>query len=286
LWQASVNWADGIPTVSGGSVFVTTNSGDLEAFDASGITNCSGSPKVCSPLWTAHISASSAVVTVSGGYAYALGSGNAIVALDATGNAGCSGTPKVCTPLWTYAPTYPVNGGDNTVSVSGTTLYAGTWKALTKTSVVGSLEAFDGNGVNGCSGAPKVCAPIWTSSDIAPSYNPPVVGNGVVFSSPITGPFAAFAANGSSSNPLWTALVSSIPLAIGGSVLYAEAGNTVYAFDVSGQAGCARSVCSPLWSATVGSSSYPSTAIVANGTLYVSSQDTSGNGEVVAYGLP
>jgi hypothetical protein len=52
-----------------------------------------------------------------------------------------------------------------------------------------------------------------------------------------------------------------------------------------GQDDCSASVCSPLWTATVGSSVYPSSVIIANGTLYVSSQDTSGDGEIVAYGL-
>jgi hypothetical protein len=70
--------------------------------------------------------------------------------------------------------------------------------------------------------------------------------------------------------------------AIGGSVLYATKGNDVVAYDAGGAAGCSGSplTCSPLWSA-------PGTAvIIANGTLYVSTTNSSGDGEIVAYGLP
>jgi hypothetical protein len=42
------------PAVVGGVVYVSSGNG-LSAFDATGTTNCSGTPKICTPLWTATI---------------------------------------------------------------------------------------------------------------------------------------------------------------------------------------------------------------------------------------
>jgi len=41
------------PAVAGGVVYVGSLDGKLYAFSASGSTNCSGTPKTCTPLWTA-----------------------------------------------------------------------------------------------------------------------------------------------------------------------------------------------------------------------------------------
>ncbi len=288
LWQASATWTNGVPTVSNGAVFVTSN-GDLEAFDANGYTNCSGSPKMCSPIWTSHISSASAVATVSNGIAYALstdgGTNGTIVALDAAGNTGCSGTPKVCSPLWEYALPNQVSGSTQYVSVSGTTLYAGSSRvvSLMPPDIEGSFEAYDANGVSGCSGTPKICAPTWTVP--LPSAGPPLVGDGFEFPPLVGGvPLQAFDANGSKK---WTSSVEASPLAIGGSVIYATDFTNVFAFDANGSTGCTSSVCSPLWSTNrpTGSAEVQNT-IVANGTVYVATQEESGVAEILAYGLP
>ena len=39
------------PAVANDGVFVGSNNGTFAEFDANGVRNCSGSPKVCSPLW-------------------------------------------------------------------------------------------------------------------------------------------------------------------------------------------------------------------------------------------
>ncbi len=299
LWQASVNWTNGVPTVANGTVFATVQGGDLEAFDANGIANCSGSPKVCSPMWTSHISSSSDIVNVSNGFAYVQsslgGTYGSVVTLDATGNTDCGGSPKVCSPLWEYPLTDKVSG----VSVSGTTLYVGTGRivSLMPFEDEGSLLAYDANGVIGCSGTPKLCSPIWTSNSY-PSGGLPIVGDGSAFVPPIGATtFAVFDANGSRNcsgppvvcNPVWTSSIDSDPVAIGGSVLYAIGdGLNVYAFDATGTHGCAMSVCRPLWSTGRPNGSVVITnAIVANGMVYVTTQDSSsGIGEVLVYGLP
>src|SRR5918994_2080769 len=93
------------PAVVDGVVYVaswtdfTANTNRLYAFDASGTTNCSGSPKVCTPLWTAS-SGSGAVSSpaVANGVVYVTAS--LLSAFDAAGTTNCSGTPKSCTTVW------------------------------------------------------------------------------------------------------------------------------------------------------------------------------------------
>ena len=277
LWSASGTF--GTPTVSNGTVYVTT-SGTLEAFDASGTTNCAGSPKVCSPVWTSS-NGYFETVTVSGGIAYAPsflgGTHGGIVALDANGTRGCSGSPKVCTPLWEDVTNYPVTGGY--AVVSGAALYVDTFYSPAPRQFSSDIESFDANGVNGCSGTPTVCSPLWSDPTLALN-TVPLAGDGSEFQSvPISGSgISALDPNGALE---WN-VPNSIAIAIGGSVLYGTDGAHVVAYDAGGNAGCSGSpkICSSLWSA-------PGTdAIIANGTLYVSATNSSGDGEVVAYGLP
>lgn len=288
LWQASVDWSFGTPTVSQGVVYVTSD-GSVEAFDAYGKTNCTGSPSVCSPLWTAPVSAESSSVTVGGGKAYVVSSAGgpdgSIVALSATGASGCSGTPTVCSPLWQYTLNQTI-GGQTNITQSGSTIYVGTLEEVSAFDFTGSVEAFDANGVTNCSGTPAVCSPLWTYSDY-PSGGPPLVGDGTVIASPWTGigtPLIdAFNTNG---GLLWTTSLGATPLAIAGSVLYAEDQNNVYAFDATGTADCSDSVCSPLWSTgfSTGGSVEAGPAIVANGTLYVGTTSyPADDADVLAY---
>jgi hypothetical protein len=290
LWTAAGTF--GSPTVSGGTVFLTTTTG-LDAFDANGVTDCSGSPKVCSPMWTNSIGAEGTAVAVSAGIAYVVYysqvNGSGAMALDATGTRNCSGTPKVCDPLWYYVTAYIPSTWNGPYLgypiVAGSTLYVGTGGLVFPARVQGNLEAFDANGVTNCSGSrTKDCSPIWTSPNGYTGWSPLIVGDGTVFQpGPISGTaFAAFAANGSDSSSPWSSSLDAIPLAVGGSVLYATDETNVYAFDAGGSAGCSGSplTCSPLW--TVAGTN----AIVANGTVYVSTTNTSGAGEIKAYRLP
>lgn len=282
LWTAS--GAFSTPTLSNGNVYVTA-SGTLDVFDAAGQRNCTGTPTLCTPLWTGQVSGATIVwpVTVSAGiaYMYAYNSGG-LVAMDATGSRNCSGTPKVCAPLWYYSLQYLPE--DDPI-VLGSTLYVAIGGIAQFGQVNGGLEAFDANGVTGCSGSPTIhCNPLWSGPTGTASYGPIVAGDGFVFGSePVPGtPLWSMAADGSSQNMLWTSSVNASPFAMSGSVLYAGGsdGSEVYAFDAGGEVGCSNGVCTPLWSAPGNS------AIEANGTLYVGATDSSGNGEIVAYGLP
>lgn len=86
--------------VSGGHVFVPTESG-VSVFDAKGVTGCSGTPKVCTPVATLTFGASPGTrgsVTIANGVAY-VGSMDGLFAFDANLSQGCSGTPLVCQPV-------------------------------------------------------------------------------------------------------------------------------------------------------------------------------------------
>lgn len=286
LWTASGTF--GSPSVSDGTVFLTTTSG-VEAFDATGSTNCSGTPTVCSPIWSTSFAGTGSAVAVSGDIAYvefnSQINGSGAFALDATGTRNCGGTPKVCSPLWYYRTAYPPSSwccNRMYPIVSGATLYIGTGGPVIMGGIQGNLEAFDANGVKNCFGGPNVnCSPVWSSPNGYAGASPLVVGDGTVFMAPVVPdfPFSAFAADGTNSTSPWVSAVAASPLAVGGSVLYAAALGTVYAFDAGGSAGCSGSSCSPLWSAP------GDNAIVANGKLYIGTTTAGGNGEIVAYGL-
>ena len=101
LWSADDVSLFG-PNVADGKVFITglvpsLPSLQVQAYDAAGVQNCSGTPTVCQPLWTAL--GGKGTPAVSGGKVYTT-AGNDIVAYDENGVTNCSGAPKVCQPLF------------------------------------------------------------------------------------------------------------------------------------------------------------------------------------------
>ena len=150
---------------------------NLVAVDATGTTNCGGSPKVCTPLWTAPLGSGfggTALVTppaIENGTVFVAGPDAVVKAFDAAGRSGCSGSPKVCTPRWRTS----AQGNGFRVVVANGLLYSGT-------------GVYDATGTQGCSGAPKVCSPITT----LPSE--PMIANGrAVFSTGSSVPSPHFA---------------------------------------------------------------------------------------------
>jgi hypothetical protein len=136
-------------------------------FDAAGTTNCSGSPKTCTPLWTntggnPGISFSSPAVVDGVEYV----GRDKLYAFDAAGTTNCSGSPKTCTPLWT-AETGNTTPGATTVA--GGVVYTGGDK----------FYAFDAAGTTNCSGSPKTCLPLWTGP--TGSSGSQAVADGVVY---------------------------------------------------------------------------------------------------------
>ncbi len=316
VWEASVNNGEGQSlTVSNGRLYVTafagatSSAGDVvDAFDVSGTTNCSGTPTMCTPVWSSTAFGAGTYlqgfsVSVAHGVVYAL-TANEILAFDANGTTDCTGTPTVCSPLWQYtglaasATAYGV--------ISGSTLFVDTFQisgSPTNPTISGALDAYDANGVTNCSGTPKVCTPLWQTGAGTASQTAPIVANGFVFVPTFAGPIAAFDVSGSTNcsgipktcSALWTTSNSvtggGASVVVGGDVLYAAPSSnftaTAYAFDASGSAGCASSVCSPLW--TSPSVNFANGALtIANGTLYVSERpsELSNSSVIAAYGLP
>ena len=103
-WSAATTGTIGYssPAVANGVAYVGSSDSKLYAFDAAGVTGCSGTPKTCAPLWTAttggDVDSSPAVVN---GVVYVGSFDEKLYAFDAAGVTGCSGTPKTCAPLWT-----------------------------------------------------------------------------------------------------------------------------------------------------------------------------------------
>jgi outer membrane protein assembly factor BamB len=234
LWESAQTGREiySSPAVVGGVVYIGANDSNLYAFDAAGVTNCSGTPKVCAPLWTGPtgegIFSSPAVV---GGVVYVGADDNKLYAFDAAGVTNCSGTPKTCAPLWT-APTAGIV--QSSPAVAGGVVYVG--------SSSNRFYAFDAAGVTNCSGTPKTCAPLWTATTGGSVYSSPAVAGGVVYVGASDNNLYAFDAAGAlncsgtpkTCTPLWTAstgfFVDSSPAVVNGMVYVGSEDTKLYAF--------------------------------------------------------
>lgn len=215
----SVAGFGGSPAVWKGKVYL----GAVAAFDGAGIVGCGGAPKVCSPLWTATVPVGGPTAVANGvvyvGQENSGAPGQAptnLVAIDATGTTNCSGSPKVCTPLWT-APLGSGGGGTALVMPpaieNGTVFVAGP---------DGIVKAFDGAGQAGCSGAPKVCTPLWKTSQQGFGT---VVANGVLYAG--TGAYDSKGIQGCSGVPKVChpiATITDAPLIANGRAVFGTSG--------------------------------------------------------------
>ena len=174
------------PAVVNGVVYVGSFDHNLYAFDAAGVTGCSGTPKICSPLWTAptrsQIWSSPAVVN---GIVYVGSNDDNLYAFDAGSSANCAATPKICSPLWTS----PTGGGVvSSPAVANGVVYVGSGDD--------KLYAFDAAGVTNCSGTPKTCSPLWAAPTGGEILSSPTVADGVVFVGSLDHKLYAFDATG------------------------------------------------------------------------------------------
>jgi outer membrane protein assembly factor BamB len=208
----------GFPALAvGGGRVHEVREGQLKVFDAAGVANCTGSPKVCTPLWTATAFGSPAV---AGGMVHV-----GTTVFDAS---GC-GEPT-CTPLWTAAVGGPPGSvGHSSPAVAADVLYLG--------SSDGRLYAFD---ASGC-GAPT-CPPQWTATT-GGVVGSPAVANGIVYAGSSDGKLHAFDASGcgiATCSPLWTATlgasVSGSPaLSTSGRVFVATSDSALRAYGLPDQ---------------------------------------------------
>jgi hypothetical protein len=279
LWTGVARAADfeSQPVVADGRVFQSgdgVSGGDLRAFDANGVTNCSGTPVVCQPLWMAP--ARSAAGPVVDGNTLLINSHGTLEAYDARGVTNCSGSPVVCQPLWTAS--VPANW---IPTVAGGKVYVATDSGPPE------MEVFDEAGVAGCSGSPTVCQPLWTASLPGTTTGSVAVSNGVAYVL-TAGGLAAVDANGVTGcagspvvcEPIWTAPQVTSSSQGGGTPAVADgyvfvlgdgAIPVIAAFDAAGVQGCSGTpvVCSWLGATpTLSGGTPPDAPVVANGLVW------------------
>ena len=273
----------GSPVEANGVVYVEDFTGGLEAFDANGVTNCTGTPNQCNPLWSSSTgSSSTSTPAVANGVVYT-DDGLTLSAFDANGVTNCSGTPKTCQPLWT-ASLSP--GGFSSVLVVNGLVYVG--GSATSPSQ-GRVEAFDAGGITNCTGTPKTCQPLWTSGPNV-GLSSPAVANGVLYAVGQDARLYAYSALGATNCsgtpktciPLWTAAIGTMSASptnpgsptVANGIVYAQSqSSSLYAFDANGVTNCSGTpkTCRPLWTASVGSGPGPPSPAVANGIVYAAS---------------
>ncbi len=234
-WRTDTSTASYGPAeaVAGGIVFAPGMPNGLAAFDANGVTDCSGAAVVCSPIWTAMTAPAAPLSDPAVGSGVMVAQqGNILVGFDAHGVTSCSGVPKTCSPLWSTDPTNAGNGGP---TIAGSFVYQAVRGTTTEPDDAG-LAVYDLAGAQGCSGAPTVCEPLWT--DLTPT-----------FSTPLGAPSVA------------------------DGVAYLVSGETLYAFDATGTVGCsgAPKMCEPLWTAAIDGGPGRGAPVVANGKVFVTS---------------
>ncbi len=282
LWSASLG--DGAnpfaPVVADGRVYVAGGgTGELEVFDANGVTNCSGSPKVCTPLWFntfTTVFGSPAVDAKSDG-----GSGDVYLSVRNAGinkvvvRTGAGATAGSSVSLASTSLSGP--------SVAGGHVLLSGWSSSTSAATLYSLDA-------------STQALLWTSGDLGGAAQPTAVavGGGHVFVENRAGVLLSFKSSGCGSsvcNPQW----QSIALGQGGGLTPPTFANgVVYAGDDVQPApysdeerllyfdanGCGGSTCSAINAQNPDQVGINSQIVVVAGTVI-----TVGHGELTVYEL-
>jgi hypothetical protein len=285
------------PLISGG-VLYTDASGYLEAFDAAGVTDCSVAPSTCTPLWKA-LTSDFDGMTVSNGDVFVTDA-EGVQAFSSAGTTDCAGTPKVCSPLWatnTHVGSPTFTPGSGSPVVSNNILYVpGYGDGLALASGGAYVSAFDALGTTDCTGTPKICTPMWTTTGLPISHGnsgSPAIAHGVIYIANET--LLAFSAAGTTDctgtpkvcSALWTSAsiagATYASPAVSSTTVYVTSWNgKLYAFDAAGSVNCTTTSgaksCTPLWTATT-PSSIGGTPAVAGGDVYT----VSTNGTLSAF---
>jgi len=186
LWSALLPGKGGPDIAVAEGVVVTTvqlgSDRQLAAYDAAGVTNCSGTPKVCSPLWVSDVwtgGGEEAAPAIADGIVYRA-VGSQLRAYDLHGQQGCSGAPVVCQRLWVAE----AGAGVSAPAVANGVVYTG--------AAAGIVSAYDARGVTGCSATTRVCGPLW-STNVGSAVGNVVVSGGRVYVPTASGSVRVFA---------------------------------------------------------------------------------------------
>jgi outer membrane protein assembly factor BamB len=182
--------------------------------------------------------------------------------------------PKTCQPLWSadlgaVVATSPL--------VDHGVLYV--------SSTADELSAYDAAGSTNCSGTPKVCQPLWTA---AGGRGSPSLSNGALYIGANDGKLHVYDAAGSTNcsgtpkvcQPLWTTTalggdIGTTAAISNGRVYVGSFDDRLYAFDAAGSIRCSGvpKTCPPLWFAMTDSVIMATSPAVANGVVYIGSED-------------
>lgn len=153
----------GLPPVVVDGVLYLGSSTGASAFDATGATNCSGTPRTCQPLRTFGAPAAASSLAVSDGLVL-IGnlqdhSGGAwvgnVYGFDANGVQGCSGSPAACLPRF---------GAPGTVAQFPLFASGKLYTAIGDPTVGMTLSAADITGGSGCVGMLPFCSAARTAA--------------------------------------------------------------------------------------------------------------------------
>jgi len=261
------------PAVANGMVYVGSVGEKMFAFDAAGVKNCSGTPKVCRPLWSRAMSGDViASPTVAGGVVYVIAAHNVSDELDALD--GTTGALRWDAIVDTDLSTSEHSA--SAVTVANGIVYAG---FNASDADVAMVAAFDAHGVKGCRGVPNTCEPLWTAPlRDAIRERTPVFANASLFASNDFGlnVYDPAGVKGCSRtpktcSPLWSGAAPLATPTVANGIVFV--GNI--AFDAVGNTGCSRvpKTCVSLWTNASGN-----VGAVANGVAYATS-----NSAVTAY---
>jgi len=254
------------PAVANRMVYIGSVGEKMFAFDAAGVKNCSGTPKVCRPLWSRTMSGDViASPTVAAGVVFVIAAHNVSDELDALD--GTTGALRWDAIVDTDLSTTEHSGA--AVTVANGIVYAG---FNASDADLATVAAFDAHGVKGCSGVPNTCKPLWTAPlRDALRERTPVFVNASLFASNdfrlnVYDPAGVKSCSGTpkTCSPLWSGAAPLATPTVANGIVFV--GNV--AFDALGKTRCSGvpKTCLPLRTNASGS-----VGAVANGVAYATS---------------